>query len=199
MVEANLGLVGWTVTRFYPRARTNRDEHDDMYAAGTLGLIRAVQKFEPERGYRFATYATGWIRASIQRWVTQDANARRAASRGEDLPLTVSLDAPITSGDGEPWQLADRLADPGVDVDREVGTIDAVGLVASRLNALIETDVDRAIACLLIDKAWGLLVPSYVELAEAHGCDYDTVRARRARLIKGLRCDEIRGALEAAS
>jgi len=40
-------------------------EFDDIFQEGVIGLITAAEKFEPDRGYQFSTYATFWIRAEI--------------------------------------------------------------------------------------------------------------------------------------
>jgi RNA polymerase sigma-32 factor len=61
LVRAHLGLVA-TVARKYRRYSIRQDE---LVAEGNLGVVRALQKFEPERGLRFATYANYWIRSCI--------------------------------------------------------------------------------------------------------------------------------------
>jgi len=49
----------------------------DLIEEGNLGLMHAIDKFEPERGFRFSTYATWWIRQSVERAVMNQGRVIR--------------------------------------------------------------------------------------------------------------------------
>jgi RNA polymerase sigma factor (sigma-70 family) len=117
LVMANLGLVHLVSNQM----RRPHLRYDDLVQEGTLGLLRATETFEPDRGVRFSTYCVYWIRAKIQRFLqrqdrddvpsiaganmeeTDDGRRRRPRARA------LSLDTPMVA-DGEDRTLGEVIA-----------------------------------------------------------------------------------------
>lgn len=118
LVMANYGLIH-LVAQAYRRAGIR---YEDLVQEGAMGLLRAAETFDPERGVRFGTYAVYWIRSKVQRYVEHDRRetnpfiAGVESVEGEDgrrhIPRTstMSLDDSM-DGDGE-RTLAETVCDP---------------------------------------------------------------------------------------
>ena len=73
MIQSNLGLVIQVAKRFLGRGIP----FEDLIEDGNIGLMKAVEKFQPSKGFRFSTYATWWIRQAIERAILNSARLIR--------------------------------------------------------------------------------------------------------------------------
>ena len=94
MIAANLRLVVHWARRYQDRGV----DFGDLVQEGTFGLMRAVDKFDWQRGFRFSTYATWWIRQALQRAVQQHGRTIRIPLEvGEQLQRLEATTAELTS------------------------------------------------------------------------------------------------------
>lgn len=214
LVISNLGLVH-KITHRFPIKNSNCG-YDDLFQEGVAGLLHAIDKFEPARGYRLSTYAYRWIQAYVTRYYQNQGRVIRVPVHMSTKQQQLNKQVEVLTRDLGRTPTDEEIRDANTNAEH----IKSATMTVSSLNALIgESEEleglqgedrteqhDTEIECdMLLDKVRGQVserdfsvllhryglcgVPAHTlsEISEKHGVTRARIHQIERKMLKLLR------------
>lgn len=192
IVNRNLGLASWIVLK---NVSMDHPDFEDLTQEARWGLFIAAQRFDPQRGFRFATYATWWVRQKVQRYLGDRGDCIHVPAHMHNQLIKVPKVKRKLRAELEREPTLEEIANDmgvnskslskGLDARREPISLDApleiedertwADVVGDPDVALSAQHADKALLCSRIDEALGALPPRLAKVVRLYfGLDNHT-------------------------
>lgn len=186
LVRSNLKFVVKVANKY----KQNGIPLEDLIDEGSIGLMTAIDKFDPSKGYKFITYAVWWIRQSMQRYIAEMGHSVKLPVNNKACLLDnkfnfASLDTNINNEEGDEISLGDLLEDTHyMSPDDNCVNDDLKEAIRESMGVLSEKEQTVVTMRFGLD---GSETRSLQEVGKKLGCTKECIRMIEKRSLRKIR------------